>query len=184
MLIWCQANAGTKFSSSRATKASLGPITKLPWELVTEIFSSLVDDICTFLACSLTCQLWCLAIVRRLHYSLATDENFLDPRGHKVLVARTARKLHELKLYSYARRVWICIWRRKPWFTPDRPNATCLTFSRSRTSRKLKYVIPTSQISCCVLNNGLEHLSPTHTLKQPICSSGQIVYFIGLSPNF
>ena len=50
------------------------PATKLPLELVETIFSYLIYDARSLLACSMTCYSWYIAAVPHLHHTLTTDE--------------------------------------------------------------------------------------------------------------
>jgi hypothetical protein len=165
----------------------LGPIPKVPLEVVEEVFSYLVEDHRTLLACSLTCRLWYLASVRHLHYSLTTDDDSLTPTDKKRWWPGPLEKIYELDLLPLVKRLRIRMRRRKARFTPDRLNNTNLRyFSALENLQELGMDDLVLRDFMPDLHKCFGHLSQTLrflALRQPIGSSRQIVYFIGLFSN-
>jgi hypothetical protein len=165
----------------------LGPIDKLPQELVDEILSYLVDDKRTLIVCSLTCRSWYLATVRHLHYSLTTDDNSLASIDKKYRWPGPLGKMYELGLLPLVKRFRIRIKCLNVWFTPewlDKHNLRC--FSALKNLQELGIDDLALRNFMPDLQRYFGHLSPTLrflALRRPFGSSRQIVYFIGLFPN-
>ncbi|KAF9780964.1 hypothetical protein BJ322DRAFT_289281 [Thelephora terrestris] len=186
--LWDQTKTKTRIKSFFSREAPLGLIDKLPQELVEEILSYFVDDKRTLLACSLTCWSWYSATVRHLHYSLTTDDNPVSLTASKNRWwPRPLEKMYELDLLPLVKRLRIRMMLRKDLFTPERLDGHNLRYFLALKN------LQELGIDNLVLHNFMPdlqryfgHLSLTLrflALLQPIGSSRQIVYFIGLFPN-
>jgi hypothetical protein len=95
--------------------------------------------------------------------------------------------MYELDLLPLVKRLRIRMWRRKAWFTPDRLNDTNMRyFSALENLQELGMDDLVLRDFMPDLHKCFGHLSQTLrflALRQPIGSSRQIVYFIGLFPN-
>jgi hypothetical protein len=159
----------------------------MPLELVEEVLSYFAEDHRTLLACSLTCRTWYKATVRQLHYSLTTDDDSLAPTDKKRWWPGPLEKMYELDLLPLVKRLRIRMWRRKAWFTSDWLNDTNMRyFSALENLQELGIDDLVLRDFMPDLHKCFGHLSQTLrflALRQPIGSSRQIVYFIGLFPN-
>ncbi|KAF9779723.1 hypothetical protein BJ322DRAFT_1113022 [Thelephora terrestris] len=178
--LWRQTKTKAKlFVSSDATEVPLGPINKLPQELVEEILSYFVDDTRTLQACSLTCRFWYIAAVRDLHYSLTTDDGSMTSMDKKHWWPGPLEKMYELDLLPLVKRLRIRMWRRKTWFAPDRLDEHNLRYFSALENLQelgidnlvLRDFMPDLQRCFGHLSSTLRFLA----LKRPFGSSRQIV---------
>ena len=173
---------GTKVSIARPS-----PVAKLPQELVDEIISYFFDDKRTLLACSLTCCPWYIATLPYLHHSLTTDDDSIIQKDGKHWWPEPLKKVHELNLHPFVKRLRIRMRRRNPSFTPERLEGYNMGYFYSlKNLRELG--IDDLQVDKFMPypQRFFGHLSPTLqflALRRPRGSSRQIVCFIGLFPH-
>ena len=156
----------------------LGPVT-LPQEVVYEI-TSYIFDIKTLCSCSLTCYLWYLATVPRLHYSLTTSiEDFFE----RTEWPTPLQESYNLELLPFVKRFSIIT----TDFTPEQFGGCNLDyFSALDSLQELR--IDCLQLSSFIPNiqQYFGHFSQTLlslTLSEPKASYRQILYFTGHFKN-
>ena len=188
--LWYQTKTGIKLllGLHETKRSSLsGPVAKLPQELVEEIISYFFDDKRTLLACSLTCRPWYIATLPYLHHSLTTDDDSIIQKDKKQWWPEPLKRVHELNLHPFVKRLRIRMRRRNPSFTPERLGGYNMGYFYSlKNLRELG--VDDLQVDKFMPypQRFFGHLSPTLqllALRRPRGSSRQIVYFIGLFPH-
>jgi len=168
------------------------PITKLPQELVEVIIAYFIYDMCSLLACSMTCYSWYIAATPHLHHSLTTDDYYSCLNDEKYFWPRSLRKSHKLGLLPLVKRFRIRLGSipyhsRDIGFGPKRLSRCTLHYFSALTNLQ-ELGIDHLQVSSFMptIRQCFGHLSPTLrflALKEPNGSCRQILYFIGLFPN-
>ena len=106
--LWYRTIAKIKWlffgSTQEASASRPSPIAELPQELVEVIVSYFIYDICTLLACSMTCFSWYIAAVPHLHHSLTTDNGDRFPSDRRYTWPRPLRKSYQLGLLPLVKR--------------------------------------------------------------------------------
>ena len=155
------------------------------------IFSYLIYDKSTLLACSMTCYSWYIAAVPHLHHTLTTadDEYYRLPSGWKYSWPGPLRKSYRLGLLPLVRRFRIRMVGYGDYikFTP-RWLGWCTMRYFSALTNLQDLGIDYLQVSRFMpkIQRCFGHLAPTLrflALKEPSGSSRQILYFIGLFPH-
>jgi len=158
-----------------------GPITRLPRELVELIFSHLTYDFYTLLTCSMTSHSLYTAAVPHLHHTLTTD--YIGSR--EAGWPRPLQKRYNLGLLPLIRQ-----FRYRTLddpLTPKRLDGWTMCYFSALTNLQelgIDYlVIPSFMPN---IRRYFGPFAPTLrllALRNPIGSSREILYFIGLSPN-
>jgi len=161
------------------------PITRLPQELVELIISHFIRDTRTLLSCSMTCYSWYIAAVPHLHHTLTTDDYISTMRDWKYKWPRPLRNSYNLGLLPFVKQFRI----RAPHnlFTPQKLNWWTLHYFSALTNLQ-ELGIDNLQVPSFMPNiqRYFGHFAPTLrllALREPVGSSRQILYFIGLFPN-
>ena len=161
------------------------PIARLPQELIELIISYLIGDTPTLLACSMTCYSWYIAAAPHLHHTLTTRNSLTNNDEGKSNWPRPLRNSYSLGLLPFVKRFHIRTFRDP--FTPGKLDRSTLRyFSALKNLQELG--IDELQVPSFMPNiqRYFGHFTPTLrslVLWEPVGSSRQILYFIGLFSN-
>lgn len=185
--IWYRGNANLKWVLRRLRTqqppvAQSTPIARLPQDVVELIFSFLIYDIDTLLACSATCYSWYTTTLPHLYRYLTIDDEMIPEDRHEW--PKPLRKPYKLGLLPFVKQ--LCI-RNIDTFAPDRFNKCTLRYFSALTNLR-ELGIDHLQLSSFMpdIQRYFGHFAPTLqflALKEPKGSSREILCFIGLFPN-
>jgi len=183
-LIWWVLSGGPFLEPS--TKPS-SPATRLPLELVEMIISYLIYDTRSLRACTLTCYSWYIAAVPHLHYNLFITGLW----GRKFQWPNPLLHMHTLGLLPFVKTLWVGgirglfdIGIHSRAFTPKYFNRyTLRRFTALNNVQRLTMDYLNIPSFMPRIRQYFGHFMPTVqelTLRNPIGSRRQIIYFIGL----
>ena len=135
----------------------------------------------------MTCYSWYIAAVPHLHHSLTTDNKFVYPTD-KYRWPKPLQKSYKLGLLPLVKRLRIRLgWCPAVGFTPELVGKRTLRYFSALTNLQ-ELGIDDLQVSSFMpeIQQLFGHFAPTLrflALKEPIGSSRQILYLIGLFPN-
>jgi hypothetical protein len=160
------------------------PATRLPQEIVEIIIAYLIYDTCSLRACILICHSWYTASVPHLHHTLIIQPCWwaYESKNEWPKPLQNASELGLLPLVKTLR--LLGIHDRIPWFSSKQFNRRILRHFLALTNVQ-ELVIDNLDIPSFMpmVQRYFGHFSPTVrtlALKDPIGSSRQILYFIGL----
>jgi hypothetical protein len=146
------------------------------------VFSYLIYDIDTLLACSITCYSWYITTLPHLYYYLTTDNARIPGERHHW--PKPLQKPYKLGLLPFVKQ--LCI-RNTFVFTHEELNKSTLRYFSALTNLQ-ELGIDNLQVYSFMpdIQQYFGHFAPTLrflALKEPQGSSREIICFIGLFPN-
>ena len=169
--------SGGPFLKPSTTPSS--PATRLPLELVEMIIAYLIYDTPSLRACTLTCYSWYIAAVPHLHYILIISDSW----GQKFQWPNPLRHMHTLGLLPFVKTLWVSKFHNRA-FSPKWFNRyTRHRFSALNNVQRLMMDYLDIPSFMPRIRQYFGHFMPTVEelcLENPIGSSRQIIYFIGL----
>jgi len=158
------------------------PIARLPQELIELIISDLIGYTSALLACSMTCYSWYIAAVPHLHHTLTTRNSLTCSDGGKSNWPRPLRNSYNLGLLPFVKQFHFHTFCDP--FTPEKLDRSTLHhFSALTNLQELgigELRVPNFMPN---IQQYFGHFTPTLrslVLWEPVGSSRQILYFIGL----